>query len=220
MPRIAIARFARRIDWSFNLLIEAERQAFVRMALLPAGATVAVAETITGAPLDTLDSLVAKQLLIRQGDRLTMLETVREYAAEKLTGDPGADDARLRLANCCSQLAREIAPGLNGAQRVTLLARLDAELPNVFALLSWTLQERHDELLLRLLGSFGDCWWYASRWQDGLPWLNAALDNAPGAPDHARATALLYRARLTDSHVSLPATPRRPGGQPPSLSQL
>jgi predicted ATPase/class 3 adenylate cyclase len=190
------------IDWSFHLLTDAERQAFARMAVFPAGATVAVAEAVTEAPLDGLQSLVAKQLLVRHDDRLIMLETVREYAAERLAEDPDADAVHVRLGEWCGQLARETTPDLRGAQRIRSLTRLDAELPNVLAALSWALEQRHMELLLGLLGDLGDYWWYSSRWQEGLPWFNAALDHAAGASDHARATALLYRARLTDAHVS------------------
>jgi predicted ATPase/class 3 adenylate cyclase len=190
------------IDWSFDLLTDAERQTFARMAVFPGGATVAVAEAVTEASLETLESLVAKQLLVRHGDRLMMLETVREYAVERLAEDPDADTVQARLAEWCGQVARVTAPDLRGAQRSTSLARLDGELPNVLAVLSWALEQGRAELLLRLLGDLGDYWWYSSRWQEGLPWFNAALDHAASASGHARATTLLYRARLTDAHLS------------------
>jgi predicted ATPase len=190
------------IDWSFNLLTDAERQAFARMAIFPAGASVGVAEAVTDASLDTLDSLVAKQLLVRHGERLNMLETVREYAAERQAEDPEADAVQLRLAEWCGRFARETTPGLRGAERMTSLARLDAELPNLLAVLSWALDHGPAEPFLQLLGDLGDYWWYSSRWQEGLPWFNAALDTASTASDHGRATALLYRGRLTDAHLS------------------
>jgi predicted ATPase/class 3 adenylate cyclase len=190
------------IDWSFNLLTDAERLAFARMAIFPAGASVAVAEAVTDASLDTLDSLVAKQLLVRHGERLTMLETVREYAAERQAEDPDADDVRLRQAEWCRRFARETTPDLRGAERIKSLATLDAELPNLLAVLSWAVDHGQTELLLRVLGDLGDYWFYANRRQEGLPWFNAALDPALTASDHGRATALLYRGRLTDAHVS------------------
>jgi hypothetical protein len=190
------------IDWSFHLLTDAERRAFARMAVFPAGASVAVAENVTDASLDTLDSLVAKQLLVRHGERLTMLETVREYAAERQAEDPEADAVQLRLAEWCRRFARETTPDLRGAHRMKSLATLDAELPNLLAVLSWALDHGQTELLLRVLGDLGDYWFYSSRWQEGLPWFNAALDPALTVSDHGRATALLYRGRLTDAHVS------------------
>jgi predicted ATPase len=185
------------IDWSFRLLTGAEQHAFVRMAVFAGGATVAAAEEVTGASLDTLDSLVAKQLLVRRDDRLLMLETVREYALERLTMDPGADAAQDRLATWCLAFGREAAPHLVRADRVPWLARLDAELPNVLAALSWALNAPRTELSLNMVGAWGEYWWRSHRWEDGLPWLDAALEHALAASSpRARATALLYRARL------------------------
>jgi predicted ATPase len=81
-----------RIDWSYRLLTNAERRAFAHLAVFSAGATVTATESVTAASLDSLDSLVAKQLLVRRDDRLLMLETVREYALEQLAEDPDSED--------------------------------------------------------------------------------------------------------------------------------
>ena len=166
------------------------------MAVFPGGATVAAAEGVIGASLNTLESLVAKSLLVRRNERLTMLETVREYALERLAEDPDADMVELRLADWCRKLAHDAAPHLRQADRVTWLARLDAELPNILAALSWALEQPRAELALELVGEMGEYWWYSNRWQDGLTWFDAALDHGLGASDRALATALLYRARL------------------------
>jgi tetratricopeptide (TPR) repeat protein len=90
-----------------------------------------------------------------------------------------------------------VTPDLRRADRHTALARLDAELPNVLAVLSWALDQRRTELLLGLLGEWGDYWWHTNRWQDGRAWFDTALEHAPDASNHARARALLYRSRLT-----------------------
>ena len=78
------------LDWSHALLSDDEKARFARFAVFAGGATVQAAETITGADIDTLERLVAKSLLVRQREahaatRLVMLETVRTYAAERLT---------------------------------------------------------------------------------------------------------------------------------------
>jgi len=190
------------IDWSYNLLTSKERRAFAHMAVFAGGATVAAAEAITGASLDTLDSLVAKQLVAHRDERLVMLETLREYALERLAEDPDADAVELRLAEWCREFAREATPHLPQADRVTWLTRLDAEFPNILAALSWAREQRRSELLLELLGEIGDYWWHTNRWHEGLTWFNAALEHTPSAYDHARAKALPYRARLTDAHQS------------------
>jgi predicted ATPase/class 3 adenylate cyclase len=186
------------IDWSYDLLTNEERRAFAHMAVFAGGATVAVAEAITAASLDTLDSLVAKQLLTRRGERLLMLETVRDYALERLAEDPDRDAVREGLAGWWLSFAREATPHLVRADRGRWLARLDAELPNALAALSWALEQRHADLGLRLVGELGEYWLRTNRWDEGLSWLQVALELAPEASDRPHARALFYRARLTD----------------------
>ena len=89
------------IDWSHELLTDDEKACFASFAVFSGGATVDAAEAVTGAQLDILDRLVAKSLLVRSrppaGEtRLSMLETVRAYAADRFgesadaAGCPGA----------------------------------------------------------------------------------------------------------------------------------
>jgi hypothetical protein len=184
------------IDWSFGLLTDTERQAFARMAVFAGGATVPAAEEVTGATLDILDALVAKQLVVRRDGRLLMLETIREYAAERLAADPDAEAVQERLARWCLSFMLEATPSLVTAQRVQGLARLDAEYATVVAALSWALRARRAEVALQLAGVLGAYWWHTNRSPDGVPWLNAALDLHDEASAPSRATALLARARL------------------------
>jgi predicted ATPase/class 3 adenylate cyclase len=190
------------IDWSYNLLTGEERRVFAGMAVFPGGATVATVEAVTGASLDTLESLVAKQLVTRRDERLFLLETVREYALERLAEDPDGDATQERLAGWCVNFAREATPQLVRADRVHWLARLDAELPNALLALSWALRARRAELALPLASELGEYWLRTNRWEEGLSWLQAALELAPGASARPHAKALLYRARLTDTRHS------------------
>jgi predicted ATPase/DNA-binding SARP family transcriptional activator len=184
------------IDWSYQLLNDAERRAFGRMALFPGGVELAVAEQVTDATVDELDSLVAKQLIVRHARRLSMLETIREYALEKLDDDSGADMVRGRLARWCLALAGEAAPRLRTRDRPAALARLDREMPNVRTVLSWAIDAgRHDDAL-RLVAAVGPYWAYSFRWQEGLRWTEAALEPAGDAPPPLRAAALLAWAEL------------------------
>jgi predicted ATPase/DNA-binding SARP family transcriptional activator len=185
------------IDWSYNLLTADERRAFARFAVFASGATVAAAETVTCAALDTLDSLVAKQLLIRRHRRLLMLETVREYALERLAHEPDANAVHERLANWALTAVGAATPHLVREDRVTYLNALEAELPNLTTALSWALDNRPADLAMRLVVALGEYWWRGSRWQDGLPWLDAALERGSAAAPEPRAWTLLYRARLT-----------------------
>ncbi len=186
------------IDWSCRLLTGPERQAFAYMAVFPGGATVAAAEEVTGASLDTLDSLVAKHLLERRENRLVMLETIREYALEQLAADPDADWVHQRLADWSLSFARAATPHLVQADRDTWLPRVETELPNVIGAVAWALRSGRTEAALLLVGGLAEYWWDTHREEDGLGWIDAALDMTGDAPAQARATALLYRARLND----------------------
>jgi predicted ATPase len=185
------------IDWSFQALSGPARRAFARMAMFRGGASVGAAEEVTGAPLDLLESLLAKHLIVRRGHRLHMFEPVREYALEHLAEDPERDDAGERLARWCLAFAREATPHLVRAERLAWLRRLDAELPNAVAALSWCLDRGRPALALDLAGAWGRYWWAASRGVDGLPWIDRALAIAGDAAPLARAVALLERARLS-----------------------
>lgn len=185
------------IDWSYRLLSPDEREAFARFSVFATGPTVATAEEVTHASLDALHSLVAKQLLIRDGDRLRMLETVHEYASERLAEDAHADDVHERLATWCLRFASEVTPHLETREQPKQLRRLAAELPNLLAAVSWALEHERGELAVRLSGALGKYWWHSTRWRHGLHWIDAALQLGRYASPSARGTALLYRALLT-----------------------
>ena len=99
------------VAWSHELLDEDERTCFARFALLAGGATIDAAKAITGGDLDTLDRLVAKSMLVREGDldrptRLSMLETIRAYAFERLAAAVDEDAVRERRYRYYLELAR------------------------------------------------------------------------------------------------------------------
>jgi non-specific serine/threonine protein kinase len=177
------------IDWSYGLLDDAEREAFARFAVFAGGATVATAEAITEAGLDTLQSLVDKQLLRRRGERLTMLALVREYALERLAPD---DVVHGRLAAWCTTVAESEAP--RAADVADARARLDAELPNAIAAMRWALATGADEAAADLVIAWGRYWFDTNRRVDGRAWTAAALERAPD-PDR-RARLLLTRGAL------------------------
>ena len=187
------------IDWSYGLLTDDERQAFARMAVFAGGATVAAAELVTEASLNTLDSLVAKQLVVRREDRLQMLETIREYALDRLDADPDRIGAEQRLAQWWLRFARDANPHLVRSDRRPWVARLDAELPNALGALSRALELGQVDAALELVAALAEYWWCTNRSEDGLPWLDATLDGVGDGSARARATALLFRARLTSA---------------------
>jgi predicted ATPase/DNA-binding SARP family transcriptional activator len=182
------------IDWSYGLLSAAERAAFARMAVFANGATMATAEDIAGATMDTLDGLVAKQMLVRRGQRLLMLQTVREYALERLDADGAADETYRRLAAWSVRLARQATPHFVRIDRSEWLTKLDAEYPNAVSALSWALDRGQAAVALELVGELREYWLRSGRWADGRRWAEAALDVPGRTPPLLRAKALLCRA--------------------------
>ena len=146
-PRDAPARqrtLRATIDWSHELLDDAERRCFARFAVFAGGATVAAAEEVTGAGVDVLERLVAKSLLVRRRQaggttRLHMLETVRAYAAERLAVASDADTSRAHHYGHYRALAETHGAerALWGAGGSEHMAELDTETDNLHAAVAW-----------------------------------------------------------------------------------
>jgi predicted ATPase len=196
------------IEWSHDLLVPPEREAFARFAVFAGGASVATAEQVTGAGLDTLGALVDKNLLLRRDgpggqSRLAMLETVREFAAERLEA---SDDAgALRALHCRHYLglAERADPELYTKHESEWLPRLDAEVENLRAALAWGIEHAPADAL-RLAGALSTYWSRRNLLSDWAEWSEAALRAAgPAAPTVVRANALLGQAWHMTSAGSL-----------------
>jgi predicted ATPase len=179
------------IDWSYQLLDRDERRLFVRLAVFAGGCSLEAAETVCRAELDTLSSLVAKSLVHRVAHpggeaRFTMLETVREYALERLGRGREAEALRRRHAEHVLQFSdAEPIP-----DQATWLRRIDLELDNVRVALAWALESEHTELALRLAASLWEFWWIRGRLTEGRRWLDWALAQEGEQPKAHRARAL------------------------------
>src|SRR3954469_7649174 len=152
------------IDWSHELLSDAERACFARFAVFAGGATIAAAEAITHGTLETLNALVAKSLLVaRQAaaspTRLEMLDTIRAYASQRLdaSGDeaPRRDHYRYFLA-VAQRHATEQA--VCGAQRQQHLAVLDSDRRNLDAALEWAVSQRDGAKALSMVCALAFYW--------------------------------------------------------------
>ena len=201
------------IDWSYDLLDPSERTLFARLAVFVGGFDLGAVEEVTrdegrGASgmssspltprpsqLDEVASLVDKSLL-RQADgledepRFTMLETIREYAAERFEESGDALTWRQRHAEYFLALAEQAAPELTGPRQASWLERLEREHDNLRAALTWAFDRDQAELGLRLAGALGRFWEVRGHFREGRGWLDRMLSRWPDGPAAARAVAL------------------------------
>jgi predicted ATPase/DNA-binding SARP family transcriptional activator len=190
------------IDWSYELLNDEEQALFARLAVFAGGCTLEAAEQVCEADLDALASLVDSSLLRedeRAGEvRFAMLDTIREYALERLAAGE-QDEVRRAHAQHYLALAERAEPELLGADQAAWLARLDPEHDNFRAVLDWALDAGDTELALRMIGSLRRAWVARGYLSETRAWLEAALASSNGAGDAARAKALygLGRVALT-----------------------
>jgi predicted ATPase len=174
------------IDWSYDLLTEAEQYVFRRLAVFVGGCTLDAAEVVAGADVDTLHSLVDKSLLRWSSERYWMLESIREYAADRLNESGDADDMRKRHADHFAELVGSAGLSLEpeGEQQYGSVRQ---ELDNVRAAIDWGL-EANPEFGLRLTAAL-DGFWAVMDPSEGMRRLDLLLTKVPNAPAELRARA-------------------------------
>jgi predicted ATPase len=138
------------IAWSHELLSAEDRQLFARTAVFAGGCTLEAAEDVCGADIDTLQSLLDKSLLRRTDRRYWMLETIREYALERLAEEADRPDTVARHTGYFLRFAEEASPHLDGPDQRVWFGRLDPEHDNLRAALVQARDARDAEVELRL----------------------------------------------------------------------
>jgi predicted ATPase/class 3 adenylate cyclase len=190
------------IAWSYALLDEDEQILFAKLAVFSGGCALDAAETICEPDsdssvdiLDGLSSLLDKSLLRQEegegGEpRFVMLETIREFARERLQISGNAAKTRKLHAEYFLALAEQGESKLRGPEEAMWLERLDVEHDNMRAALSWALERREAEVALRLGGALWLFWFVRGYHSEGRRWLQEALAvDEPGSPV-SRAMAL------------------------------
>ena len=177
------------LEWSYDLLDEEERLLFERLSVFRGGCTLEAAEEICDAGIDTLQSLIDKSLLRRQGERFWMLETIREYAAEQLEQDTDAEVLAERHAQHFLALAEEAGRGAPDGDREKGRG-LRHDLDNLRSALGWLIGAGDVERELRLAtATFWSLWTVASL-RELKVWLVSALERAGGVDSRFRVEAL------------------------------
>src|SRR5688572_13755648 len=175
------------IEWSHALLDEGEQLLFGRLAVFAGGRALEAIEAICDAegdlPVDAFEgvsSLVDKSLLGQEegpnGEpRFVMLETIHEFAREKLQGSGEAEQIKRVHAEYFLTLAEEAFPELRGPDQLEWLERLEAEHDNIRTALSWALEGKEVEVALRLGGALSWFWSMRGYYGEGRRWLEEAL---------------------------------------------
>ncbi|HYV02107.1 MAG TPA: adenylate/guanylate cyclase domain-containing protein [Actinomycetota bacterium] len=186
------------IEWSFDLLSAEEKELFARLAVFGGGCTLASAEAVAEADLDVLQSLVDKSLLRHTEDRFWMLETIREYALERLEESREAEDLRRGHAEHLLSLAEEAEPHLREEMLrggTDWFDRLEREVDNLRGALDWLEGSSEGEAAQRLAGASAEFWCGKEHVAEGRRRLESALQ-ADGRPTAARAKALIGAAHM------------------------
>ncbi|HYP39647.1 MAG TPA: tetratricopeptide repeat protein [Chloroflexia bacterium] len=189
------------LDWSYNLLAPGEQVLFRRLGVFVGGWSLEAAESVADydgtLPWEVLDGLAAliDQSLLRKetvglGVRYVMLETLREYALERLQASGEAQQVQHQHACYFLALAEAIAPQLRGANQASSLIYFESEHSNFRAALRWA-QREEPALGLRLAGTLWRFWHMRGYLHEGRGWLTALLASpAEGIESAVRATAL------------------------------
>lgn len=192
------------IDWSYQLLSEPERMMLRRLSVFVGSFTIEAVEAVcTGdglerkGTLDRMTDLVDKSLVVvielREGNaaRYRLLETIREYAHEKLVAEEEeGKEVRTRHASHYFHFAKKPSTELGGPQDVHWLNQLSLEHDNLLASLAWSLNDGNAETGLRLAAAMWRYWWYRGPLSEGSRWLALALERNSDAPASIRAEAL------------------------------
>ena len=189
------------VDWSYDLLSENERLLFRRLAVFRGGWTLEAAEEVcigdTIASKDIialLSQLVNKSLVLvetlKGANRYRRLETIHEFAREKLFETTEVARLRDRHLTYFLKRAEEIEPYLTGAEQSAWMDYLDFELENIRLALEWSISSKRGEESLRLCGALGWFWFIRCHIREGGEWSRRGLELRDGTSDRAQATAL------------------------------
>jgi DNA-binding CsgD family transcriptional regulator len=197
------------VDWSHALLTEPERVLFRRLAVFVGGFDLDAAQAVAGSGdvehyqvLDQLSLLVDKSLVMADDSagrtRYRLLETVRQYALEKLGESGEADAVRSRHRDHYTSMAAVLdAPA--GSDHERRLERADTEIDNLRAAFSWCRENSAIELALALASSLQPLWQARGRIREGLAWFDTALADLDA--QHSEVAAAVRARALADKAV-------------------
>ena len=195
------------IDWSWELLTDAERIVLRRLAVFSGGASLDAAERVCGDDvaericggdvvgqeqvLELLTALAEKSLLLTDGDgapRYRMIGTIKEYAAHRLAEAGESDLARHAHLAYFTELTETAEPHLRRAEQLEWLATLEAEHDNIRSAMRGVLAAGEAHAAMRLAAAAGYYWWLGGHKAEGIELIIAATKTPGEVTDEIRAT--------------------------------
>ena len=173
------------IDWSYGLLNEEEQRLFARLSVFAGGCTLQAAEAVCDAELDTLEALVDRSLVRADGTRYWMLQTLREYALDKLARSGQEAQIRRGHAQFFIELLHahrldECLANVRPRSARTLVEAEERE--NFRAALEWAQQAGEIETVARLAAPLGLAWIWQGRLSEADRWLGVARERSTEYP--------------------------------------
>ncbi|MGW1376981.1 BTAD domain-containing putative transcriptional regulator [Streptomyces sp. NPDC002446] len=203
------------VDWSWQLLTDAERMVLRRLSVFAGGASLEAAERVCAGDtvgqeqvLELLTALTEKSLLLAEGDsapRYRMIGTIKEYAGHRLA--EAGESALARHAHLAyfTELTETAEPHLRRAEQLDWLATLDAEHDNIGAAMRGALAAGEAQAAMRLAAGAGWYWWLGGHKTEGMELITAAARTPGEVPDDVRATvyalvSMFVTSGLGDEH--------------------
>lgn len=177
------------IEWSVRMLPAAQQEAFARLGVLMGGGTAQAAQAIAGADAGLLAALARANLAAFDGQRVSLLETLRAFAQERLAAAGQLDHSQQRHAEHYHAFTGQVFTGLLGDDQVAWMQAALADHDNCLAALRWALMQAQGELAIALAGNLWWFWYRRGLFELGEELLRAVLQLT--TPDlSARARAL------------------------------
>ena len=182
------------IEWSYSLLTEREKVLFRRLAIFAGGRSLDAMEAVCNIEGHSIDIFEGVSLLVEKSlmqpyegssneTRFWMLETIHEYAKERLQANPQEFEVVARNhALFFLALAEDAVPHLRGPNQIEWFTRLETEHDNLRAALRWALATNNATIALRLAVALKDFWHRRGYVTEGREWLSAALALLPSEP--------------------------------------
>jgi predicted ATPase/DNA-binding SARP family transcriptional activator len=185
------------VDWSWELLTDAERVVLRRLSVFSGGASLEAAERVCAGDgieqeqvLELLTSLAEKSLLLTEGNgaqRYRMTGTIKEYAGQRLAEAGESDLARQAHLAYFTELAEIAEPHLRRAEQLEWLATLGAEHDNIGAAMRGAIAAGEAQAAMRLAAGAGWYWWLGGHRAEGIELIIAATKVPGGVADGVRA---------------------------------